>query len=297
MSRNRSINFDWNHARAFLVTAEKGSLSAAAIELGLTQPTLSRQVSALEESMNVALFERGTNGLDLTPSGLHLLGFIKDMGEAASRFTLSASGQSESLRGKVCITATELLSTYTLPKILVDFQRHHPEIKIELISSNNSSDLKKREADIAIRAYRPTQPDLIAKRLGIERFKLFAANSYIENFGVPSNTLKIASHKFVGINQDHRARDILQACGLELDKDQFSIFTESSLSNWALVKAGAGIGIMTEEIGMSNNDVQVVLPDIVLPTMELWIVAHRELRTSRRIRYVFDFLAEALKRE
>ena len=295
MTKRRSINFDWNHARAFLVTAEEGSLSAAAMALGLTQPTLSRQITALEESMSVALFERGSQGLDLTPSGLHLLGFIKDMGEAASSFSLSASGQSEELSGVVYISATELISTYVLPKILVDFQENHPEIKIELIASNTSSDLKKREADIAIRAYRPTQPDLIAKKIGIKKFKLFASNSYIEKYGVPSNTTSIASHKFVGINQDHRVQEIYQHCGLELKLAQFSIFSENSLSNWALVKAGAGIGVMHEEVGLSDNDVQTVLPDIVMPTMELWLVAHRELRTSSRIRHAYDFLAEALK--
>ena len=295
MVKRRSLNFDWNHARAFLVTAEEGSLSAAAVALGLTQPTLSRQVSALEKSMGVALFERGTSGLGLTPSGLELLEHIKDMGDAASRFTLSASGQSESLSGSICISATELMSVYVLPKILVDLSTIQPDIQVEIIASNSTSDLKKREADIAIRAYRPTQEDLIAKKLGEETFKLFAANSYIEKFGHPTNTAQLSTHKFIGIDQSHRALDIYKSCGLELKKDQFCLFSENSLSNWALVKAGAGIGVMHANIGVNDENVQEVLSEIVMPKMELWLVAHRELRTNIRIRYVYDFLVNALQ--
>src|SRR6056297_2910935 len=103
----RSVGFDWNRARAFLVTAEEGSLSRAARALGMTQPTLGRQVSALEHELGVALFERVGRGLELTPSGLELVEHVRRMGEAATRVSLTASGQSQSIEGTVCITATE----------------------------------------------------------------------------------------------------------------------------------------------------------------------------------------------
>ncbi len=97
----RAVKFDWNRARAFLVTAEEGSLSAAARALGLAQPTLGRQVDALEEELGVVLFERVGRGLTLTPSGLELLEHVRGMGEAATRVSLAAAGQSESIEGKV----------------------------------------------------------------------------------------------------------------------------------------------------------------------------------------------------
>ena len=102
----QSINFDWNQARAFLVTAEEGSLTAAARALDLTQPTLGRQVAALERSLGLVLFERVGRGLELTQAGLELLDHIRAMGDAANRVSLAASGQSESVEGQVCITAS-----------------------------------------------------------------------------------------------------------------------------------------------------------------------------------------------
>ena len=296
MKKSRSTCFDWNHARAFLVAAEAGSLSAGSAVLGLTQPTLSRQVSALEDEIGVALFIRGTTGLELTPGGLDLLHHIQDMGDAASRFALAAMGQSASIAGSVCITATELMSVHILPDILVDLQRQQPEIQIELISSNTVSDLGKREADIAIRGYRPTQSNLIAKKIGVERYKLFASKEYIDRFGLLSDRAEIDAHRFVGIDQSRSALDIFQSSGLDIDQDQFHVMSENSLSYWSLVKAGAGIGVMHEGIGLADPLVQLVMPDVDFPTMEIWLVAHRELKTSKRIRFVYDYLSTAFKK-
>ena len=114
----RSVNFDWNRARAFLVTAEEGSLSAAAKALGMTQPTLGRQVTALEQELGVVLFERAGRGLILTPNGLNLLEHVRSMGEAAGRVSLAASGQAETIEGSISITASELTSVFLLPPIV-----------------------------------------------------------------------------------------------------------------------------------------------------------------------------------
>ena len=160
----RSITFDWNRARAFLVTAEEGSLSAAARALGMTQPTLSRQVSALEQELGVALFERVGRGFELTPTGQSLIEHVRAMGDAASYLSLAASGKSESLDGNICITAPESTAVFILPPIIQRLRKAEPGIAIELLASSKVSDLKRREADIAIRAFRPTELDLIAKK-------------------------------------------------------------------------------------------------------------------------------------
>ena len=154
----RSVTFDWNRARAFLVTAEEGSLSAAARALDMTQPTLGRQVTALEQELGVALFERGARGLELTPSGLDLLEHVRAMGEAANSLSLTASGQATAVEGNICITATEVMAAFILPPIIEKLRRLEPGITVELVASNSTSDLKRREADIAIRSFRPTQP-------------------------------------------------------------------------------------------------------------------------------------------
>ncbi|MFT5800030.1 MAG: DNA-binding transcriptional LysR family regulator, partial [Candidatus Azotimanducaceae bacterium] len=122
--------FDWNQARAFLVTAEEGSLSAAARALGLTQPTLSRQVAGLEEALGVTLFERTSRALLLTQSGVKLLADFRTMGDAANNISLAATGQSQAVTGHVLISATDLMARYLLPPVLKKLRKIAPDLQI-----------------------------------------------------------------------------------------------------------------------------------------------------------------------
>jgi DNA-binding transcriptional LysR family regulator len=292
----RSIKFDWNRARAFLVTAEEGSLSAAARALSMNQPTLGRQVAALEEELGVALFERAGRGLELTPSGLDLVEHVRAMGDAATKFSLAASGQSDILEGNICITATEAMAAFELPAIIHKLRQQAPGIEIELIASNSSSDLKRREADIAIRAFRPTQPDLIAKKLREVYARLYAASGYLKKIGHPVSPSGFSDADFIGFNRQEEFINGLNERGFSLTYRNFPIITENHLVHWELVKQGVGIGVMPENIGDAEPLVDRVLPDIKPFEIELWLVAHRELKTSRRVRTVFDFLVEELSR-
>ena len=195
----RSVKFDWNRARAFLVTAEEGSLSAAARALDMSQPTLGRQVDALEEELGVILFERVGRGLMLTPSGHQLLEHVRKMGEAAAQLSLSAMGQSELLEGSICITATEITSVSILPPIIAKLRRIHPRVKVQIKSSNSTMDLKRREADIAIRNYRPTDPDLIAKKINDKRGHFYATPDYVRRIGNPKKLAELKDAEFIGL--------------------------------------------------------------------------------------------------
>lgn len=290
----RSVYFDWNRARAFLVTAEEGSLSAAARALGMTQPTLGRQVSALETELGVALFERGGRGLELTPSGLDLLEHVRAMGDAASRFSLTASGQTTSIEGSICITATEVMAAFVLPPILARLRQLEPGIEIELIASNSTSDLKRREADIALRAVRPTQPDLIARKVRGSNFNIYAATSYLHRLGNPTSPEDFSGADFLGINRLSIPIEALNARGFTLTPRNFPVMTEHHLVQWALVKNGLGIGFMTEDVGDAEPMVERALPNLDPFPVEVWLVAHRELKTSRRVRIVYDFLVSEL---
>jgi DNA-binding transcriptional LysR family regulator len=290
----RSVTFDWNRARAFLVTAEEGSLSAAAHALGMTQPTLGRQVTALETELGVALFERGGRGLELTPSGLDLLEHVRAMGDSASRFSLAASGQSTSIEGSICITATEMMAAFVLPPILARLRQQEPGIEIELIASNSTSDLKRREADIAVRAFRPTQSDLIARRVRGAKFHMYAASSYLRRLGNPTAPEELAGADFLGIDRTNVLVDLLGGFGIAVTLRNFPVITENHLVLWELVKHGLGIGFMAEEIGDAEPLVERVLPSLDPIPTETWLVAHRELKTSRRVRTVFDFLVTEL---
>ena len=292
----RSIQFDWNQARAFLVTAEEGSLSAAARALGLTQPTLGRQVAALEKSLGIQLFDRVNAGLTLTPTGVELLDHVKKMGEAANGLSLSATGLSSQLEGTVCISASESMAFFTLPPILKALRQAHPGIKIELEVSNETHDLNRREADIAIRAYRPTQPDLIARKLKNYNGCLYVNPDYWTELNNQYGDNALQHADFIGFSNTFEYANILkQKLDINISQSQICYVTSNHLVHWQLVKQGLGIGVMTTEVGDAEPDVVQVQPDKAAITGEIWLVTHQELRTSLRIRKVFDFLATHLE--
>ena len=301
----RAVKFDWNQARAFLVTAEEGSLSAAARALGMTQPTLGRQVTALERELGVALFERAGRGLVLTPGGMELLEHVRAMGDAAGRVSLSAGGQSQTITGTVTVTANEIQSAFLLPPIIAKLRREAPGLELEVVSSNATVDLRRREADIALRNFRPTQPELIATRLRDEPMRLYAAARYLRRLGVaqgqgqgrgrarPDPQL-LSRAEFIGFDRTDTLTNSLATIGLRLTQRNFPVRTKSHVVLWELVKQGVGIGVVPERLGDAEPRVRRVLPEGEPLLMPMWLTTHRELRTIRRIRLVFDMLAAEL---
>lgn len=290
-----TVSFDWNQARAFLVTAEEGSLSAAARSLRLTQPTLGRQVAALEESLGVTLFERVGRSLTLTQSGLDLLDHVRGMGEAAGRFSLAASGQSQTIEGHVRITATNIVATYHLPAVLKKLRVLAPEIIIDVVASNDVRDLTRREADIAIRHARPKDPDLIARLIGEDTAHLYASPEFLDRFGRPETLSDVSDADFIGIEESEGLLQFLNEHGLSLTRRNFKITSSSGTVIVALLQQGLGISVLTTDMVKHAPDLEQVLPDVFEPIpVPCWLVTHRELHTSRRIRLVFDLLAEEL---
>jgi len=292
----RSVKFDWNKARAFLVTAEEGSLSAAARALGMAQTTLGRQVDGLERELGIVLFERVGRGLTLTPSGIELLEHVREMGAAAGKVSLSALGQSQAIEGRICISASETYATVLLPAIIAKLRLQEPGIEVEIVVANHASDLRRREADIAIRNFRPTEPDLIAKKIGDAHAVLYATPDYIAKIGNPTQPTDLQRGAFVNLDHGGMMLKGLNTLGLGLTEANFPLFTENYLVMWELVRQGAGIGILDAYIGDADPTVRRVLPDLEPLVFPIWLVAHRELTTSRRIRMVYDFMATELKR-
>jgi len=289
-----SVSFDWNQARAFLATAEEGSLSAAARALGQTQPTLSRQVAALEEDLGVTLFERVGRSLSLTQSGVELLDHFRAMGNAASRVSLAASGQSQAIEGHVSITATNVMATYHLPTMLKRLRAIAPGIEVEVVASNEVHDLRRREADIAIRHVRPEQPDLIARLVRETTAHLYASTEYLDTYGRPKTASDISDAAFIGFERPESLLSFLNALGLSLTGRNFKISTASGTMMHELVKHGLGIGVLAKDTAEMTPGLEMVLLELDPIPVPIWLVTHRELHTSRRIRLVFDFLAEAL---
>lgn len=286
--------FDWNYIRSFLVAFEEGSLSAAARALGLTQPTLSRQITALEESLGIIVFERGHRSLTLTQSGIELLEHVQTMGHAADLISLVASGQSQKIEGKVSITASDVMSTYHIPRILQGIKEVAPNIEIEIVSSNEIRDLQRREADIAIRHVEPKQPDLITKHVCNVKANLYASTDYLKQFTLPVSKDDLKDACFIGFESSERSLSLYQSIGLPIIKKNIGYVTNDGVSRWEIVKQGLGIGIMDKQTAAITKNVQQVLPNMEPLEFPLWLTTHRELHSSRRIKIVFDFLFKAL---
>jgi len=286
--------FDWNQARAFLVTAEEGSLSAAARALGLTQPTLSRQVAGLEETLGVTLFERTSRALLLTQPGMELLEHFRRMGDAADRISIAATGQAETITGNVAITSTEIMATHYLLPILQQLRTKAPALKIELVTSNQLSDLMRREADIAIRHARPQQDNLIAKRLRPVTATLVASSAYLSEIGRPQQIADLAAMQFVGVADPEWMIGPLAERGIEVHSANFNFMTVSGSVLLELLRQGFGVGYLPTEIAQRYPELENLWPELEPVSIETWLVAHRELRTNPSIRLVFDLLSDGL---
>ena len=285
---------DWNLLRAFQATAEEGSLSAAARKLGLTQPTLSRQIAALEDRLALMLFERNGRHLQLTDAGKELLPHVHDMQAAASRLSLSASGQRSGLSGLVRITASEVSSAYVLPPILRTLRLRAPQIFAEVVAGDDIRNLMTREADIALRHIRPEQPNLVARLLVERKGYFYATPDYLDKRGRPQSLEDLADHDWIGMGDIPRMLGYLSAMNIHLSEDNFRTRSDSGLVAWEMCKAGLGIAPMDGSIAEPSNTLERVLPDVLEVTFPIWLVTHREVHTSPRIRLVYDLLAEAL---
>jgi DNA-binding transcriptional LysR family regulator len=286
--------FDWNQARAFLATVEAGSLSKAARGLGLTQPTLSRQVAALEEGLGVVLFERVGRSLVLTPTGRDLLDHFRDMGTSAGRIALAASGHSQAVEGLVSITASDALSAFVLPPLLKQLRVLAPGIEIEVIAANDLRDLQRREADIAIRHVRPVQPELIGRQVAVWSAHLYAARGFLEEHGRPLVPTDLTALDFIGFAPIERLVQTMVSFGLPVSRRNFRYVTDNGIVLAEMLRLGLGMTVTPKEFARFVPDLEMVLPDWQGIPVPLWLICHRELLTSRRIRIVYDFLAEAL---
>lgn len=288
------LAFDWNQARALVAVADLGSLSAAGRALGLTQPTVGRQIAALEEELGLVLVERTRRALVLTDAGRQVVEAARSMAEAGLRLSLVASGQAQAITGTVSISATDMYAHYVLPQILRHLHAIAPGLEIELISSNEISDLKRREADIAVRHVRPADGELIGRHLRDVTAHLYAARSYLDIHGRPGSVADLAGESFVAFGNKAEMVRYLQMYGINASERNIRFSSANGTVAWEGVRKGLGYGFMAVDFIPFAPEVEVVLPEVVEVKFPIWLVTHRELHTSPRIRLVYDVLAKAL---
>jgi DNA-binding transcriptional LysR family regulator len=285
---------DWAKLQSFVAVAEHGSLSAAARAAGASQPTLSRHISTLEEEIGLRLFDRTSEGLTLTAAGAEIYANAQSMTEAANQIGLIASGRSQEVRGTVRLSVSDTVAYLVIPPMLAALRRAEPQISIELVASNETHNLLKREADIAVRMFRPTQNDVITRKVGVLNMGFFASTAYLDQRGRPQRLQDALAHDFIGFDTNDSLIHGFRDRGLPVDRNFFPIRTDAFFTHLALVKSGCGIGILHADSARATPGIEQVLPEAPIPGLEFWLTAHVELRTSPRIRRVYDFLADRI---
>lgn len=284
----------WELWRTFLAVAKTGSLSAAARALALTQPTVGRHVDSLEMSVGVPLFTRSQTGLVPTPTALTLVPHAEAMAASAEALKRTASGDAEGESGVVRLAASEIMGVEVLPQLLAGFCASYPRIVLEIAVSNRQENLLRRDADLAVRMARPTQEALVARRIGDVPIGLFAHRSYVERRHLPRHPADIFKHELIGVDRDAARLGGLTIADRPLTQDVFAYRSDNDLAQLAALRAGLGIGVCQIAIARRSADLVAVLPDQVQFRLEMWLVMHEDLRTSRRIRLLFDHLSVAL---
>ncbi len=287
-------DFNWTLIRSFLAALDQGSLMGAARALGTSQPTVGRHVGELESQLGVVLFERTGRGLLPTPHAQRLAEAARAMSAAADQLARQATGAQAQVGGPVRISASQPVTCVLLPPLLRSMRERHPDIQIELVSSNAVSNLLQREADIALRMVRPDQGSLVAKRVGQVAVGTYAHRDYLRRRGTPRAPADLLSHDLVGYD---RNTDILRtsaAMGLRLQREDFAVRTDDLHAYLAAVGAALGVGFLPRYVARQHADLVPLLPALEIPPLPVWLVVHREIRSNPRIRRVWDHLSQTL---
>ncbi len=288
-------SLDWSLLQSFLAVVDEGSLSGAARKLGASQPTLGRQIKQIEAQLGVTLFHRQPRGFALTDIGAELLVPARAMREAAMQVSLAAAGREQNTAGTVRITASIFVANFILPPIIANLRLAHPEISIDLIPNDASDNLLFREADIALRMYRPTQLDVITRHLCDLPLGMFASVDYLDRKGRPKDITDIFNgHDLVGYDRDERILHGMHQIGVEAKRDWFQTRCDEPVAYWELVRMGCGIGFSQTHVGLKDPSVEQVLPDASIPPLPVWLTAHQAMQQTPRIRRVWDMLASEI---
>lgn len=289
-------HLDWTLLRAVLAVAEAGSLSAAARDLGLSQPTLGRHIAAAEEALGRPLFRRHVRGLEPTDFCASILPMAADMRDSVRRLSLLAAGEDQAATGRVRVTASVIVATQLLPPILADLRLAHPGITLDVVASDRTENLLFHEADIAVRMYRPTQLEMVTRHLGQLELGLFATPGYLARKGWPERAEDLLDHAFLGYDRDDRLIMGMRALGYDVARDWFVMRTDDPMTYWQLVLAGCGIGVGQVAGGGTDPRVVRVCPELAIPSLPVWLTAHERLRRTPRVSAVWDALATGLGR-
>jgi DNA-binding transcriptional LysR family regulator len=284
----------WDLYRSFLAVLREGSLSGAARALGVAQPTVGRHVEALEQALGLPLFTRSVQGLAPTEAAEDLRPHAEALAAGAAALLRAASGARAGSRGTVRVTASEVVGAEVLPPVLAALREAHPALVVELVLTNRTEDLLRRDADIAVRMVRPVQEALVARRIGRITLGLHAHPRYLERCGRPDSLEALRDHALIGFDRESAFIRGLRAEGVPLHRRLFALRTDSDLAQLAAIRAGFGIGVCQVALARRAPVLERLLPEALAIGLDTWLAMHADLRGSRRCRIVFDALAAGL---
>ena len=285
---------DWEDLKYFLAMAEHGSLSAAARKLNVSQPTLSRRLTALEESIGSELFSRTRTGLEMTVLGEQMRHHARHMQDDVHAMERLVTGHDSSLTGSVMISCIEALGAIWLVQRLKNFSEQFPGITVDVKVDNAASDLLRREADIALRMFRPVQNDLVAKRTVTMNYGYYASRKYLEENGTPENISELKDHRFILPHDEILAHTKTDPRKIYALSKAASFRSNSMMALATAVREGFGIGAYSCMMAAEEPDLVRVFDDLVVFSSDIWLVSHAELRRSARIRAMYDYLGDML---
>jgi DNA-binding transcriptional LysR family regulator len=213
---------------------------------------------------------------------------------SAAAMVLTAEGKSQDATGRVVISATDAFSAYLLPEIIEHIRELAPQITLVVVATDSISDLRRREADIAIRHMRPTEPELIGRLVVEMTAHFYASDTWVARYGLPRTVADIGKVQLLGFEPVERFVEHLSKAGITVTADQCRIVSANAVALWEMTRRGLGVGMMLRECAERMPGLVRLLPDLQGTTVPVWLVTHRELHTSKRVRLVFDAIAEQL---
>ncbi len=287
----------WDQYRYFLAVAETGSLSAAARQLVVSQPTVGRHISDLEDKLEARLFERASHGYILTSAGRQILERIEEASATFRDVERQVKGLDKALSGLIRISATEGLGSYWLTPALSEFQTSYPNINFELLLNISLVNMRNREADIALRLANPRVSDLIGRRLGKIGFGLYGADRYFDRKGKPSNISDLVHHDFIGWQEGSGELDVSRALSRIATGGQMTLRSNTVAAQIAAVTQGMGLFLAPHYMVPQDGRFARLLPEDVDHKIDIWLLTHRDLVNTQRVRTLLNFMYEKFRQD
>jgi len=286
---------DWNLLRSFIAVYEAGTLTEAARRLGSTQPSVGRHLRELESALGEALFKRLPGRLEPTARAHALHRSVAGMKLAAREAERLFAESHEQVAGTVRVAASEVYAPHVVVPMLAPLLAAQPELEIELSVSNRADNLLRREADIAVRFFRPEQDDLIAVHVGDTELGLYAHESYLARHGEPAGWTLPADTFVAGFDREQSPLERLIKGPAPVSPLRFRLRTDAILACHAAVETGLAVAVYLADVASRRPGLKRILADRVGQHLPVWLCAHEELRRSASMRCVWDCLEQGLR--